>query len=288
VQYRLAADTPVTWVGNDRVRVGGVVRAVTVADTQLTHDLISELRNGAEREYLERIVSTHPDRKRADELLIDALLSVCSPVAEHIARRARVLVRTPASAASFARSIAAELARRGHHVVFAAAEARPPADTDLVVEVAERVLSPRRYLPLMADDFAHLVVARDDDGILLGPFVVPGRTPCLRCDDLRNAANDEMWIATATQLHDLPPAHPPLELEWLAAVAAAQSVGPFLAGVHPAPGEGLAFRRERLTGLRRDGAEVEFQSGCGCRAPVENALAAAPAHATGAVGLELA
>ncbi len=277
-----------TWVGNDRVRVGGVVRAVTVADTQLTHDLISELRNGAEREYLERIAATHPDRKRADELLVDALLSVCSPVAEQSARRARVLVRTPSSSVSFARSVAAEFARRGHHVVFAAAEARPAADTDLVVEVTERVLSPRRYLPLMADDLAHLVIARDDEGILLGPFVLPGRTPCLRCDDLRNAAEDDMWIATATQLHDLPPAHPPLELEWLAAVVGAQSVEPFLAGVQPAPGEGLTFRRERLTGLRRDGADVEFQPGCGCQAPGETVLATVPARAKGAVDLGLA
>lgn len=282
MHYRLAASTPVTWVGPDRVRVGGVVRAVTVPDTQLTHDLITELRTGASREFVARIAATHPEAKRAATCLVEQLLSVCDPVPERIGRRGRVLVRTPASAEAFGRSIAAELGRRGHHVVFAGAQAQPDPDTELVVEVTERVLSPRRYLPLMADDLAHLVVARDDDGVLLGPLVLPGRTPCLRCDDLRHLADDEMWIATATQLHDLPPAHPPLELEWLAAVAAATSVQSFLDGVAPAPGEALTFRRERLTLTRRDGAAVEFQPGCGCQAPGGSDWPAALASTRGA------
>lgn len=282
MQYRLAASTPVTWVGQDRVRVGGVVRAVTVPDTQLTHDLITELRTGATREFVERIAATHPEAKHAGPCLVEQLLSVCDPAPAQASRRGRVLVRTPASAETFGRSIAAELGRRGHHVVFAGAEARPDPDTALVVEVTERVLSPRRYLPLMADDTPHLVVARDDDGVLLGPLVLPGRTPCLRCDDLRHLAEDEMWIATATQLHDLPPAHPPLELEWLAAVAAATSVQPLLDGIAPAPGESLTFRRERFTLTRRDGAAVEFQPGCGCQAPAESDWPTALANARGA------
>jgi hypothetical protein len=266
VRYRLPAETPVTWVGEDRLRVGGVVRAVTVPDTQVTHDLIGELRKGATPEHLRRIAKLTPRTAESATDLVAQLVSVCDPAPRRTSR-ARVVVRAPRSAEAFGRRLAAEFARRGDAVVFAGAEYRPPANTKLVVEVAERVLSPRRYLPLMGDDLAHLIVARDDDGLLLGPLVIPGRTPCLRCDDLHRAEADASWIATATQLHDLPTPRTPEELELVAALLAADSMRGFLSGVDPEPGDARTVVRERITSPARDRLPVEFQVGCGCRVP---------------------
>lgn len=267
------------------------MRAVTVADTQLTHDLIEELRRGTTKEFLELIASSHPEAKRdraGARVLVAELLTVCDPVQPEQARRAHLLIRCPQTAVAFGRSVAAEFARRGHHVTLTGSEHPLEQPCDLVIDVAERVLSPRRYLPLMSEDTPHLVVARDDDGLLLGPLVVPGVTPCLRCDDLRHLADDETWIATATQLHDLEAPHPPVELEWVAAVTIANSVQAFLAGVPPQPGEAFAFRRERITATRRGATAVAFQPGCGCQAPTETARVSRQASAKGATAPSLA
>jgi bacteriocin biosynthesis cyclodehydratase domain-containing protein len=44
--------------------------------------------------------------------------------------------------------------------------------------------------PLVRDGIAHLVVRLVDGGAVVGPFVVPGRTPCLRCIDARRLLDD--------------------------------------------------------------------------------------------------
>jgi hypothetical protein len=55
----------------------------------------------------------------------------------------------------------------------------------------------RRRLP-------HLLIEERDDTILIGPLVVPTRTPCLNCLDLHRRDRDRSWPAIAAQIATAP------------------------------------------------------------------------------------
>ena len=74
---------------------------------------------------------------------------------------------------------------------------RPP---DVVVLVETDVADPGRGPALVAAGTAHLsVVVREADTVV-GPLVVPGDGPCLRCLDLHRADADPAWPTLAGQL----------------------------------------------------------------------------------------
>lgn len=76
---------------------------------------------------------------------------------------------------------------------------RPP---DVVVLVEDSVADPGRGPVLVAGGTVHLgVVVREADTVV-GPFVVPGTGPCLRCLDLHRTDADPSWPTLAAQLHD--------------------------------------------------------------------------------------
>ncbi|WP_456788180.1 thiamine biosynthesis protein ThiF [Cellulomonas sp. P5_C5] len=71
---------------------------------------------------------------------------------------------------------------------------------DIVVLVEDGVADPGRGPLLVAGGTAHLgVVVREADTVV-GPFVVPGVGPCLRCLDLHRADADASWPTVAAQL----------------------------------------------------------------------------------------
>ena len=71
---------------------------------------------------------------------------------------------------------------------------------DLVVLAPMRGDEPERARRLVLDGTAHLVAeVRDTTGIV-GPLVLPGRSPCLRCLDLTRTDLDPTWPAVAAQL----------------------------------------------------------------------------------------
>ncbi len=55
----------------------------------------------------------------------------------------------------------------------------------------------RRKLP-------HLLIEERDDAILVGPLVIPGRSACIRCQDLHRRDRDPAWPAIAAQLATAP------------------------------------------------------------------------------------
>lgn len=78
-------------------------------------------------------------------------------------------------------------------------DAGPDGPADLVVVVDHHVARAGRADGLVADGVAHLsVVVRDTDA-LVGPLVLPGRTPCLRCLDLHRSDADPDWPAVLDQ-----------------------------------------------------------------------------------------
>lgn len=73
----------------------------------------------------------------------------------------------------------------------------PPVDVALVLstgELAREVLD-----PLVRARTSHLVVRLVDGGAVLGPFVVPGETACLRCIDAHESVRDPDHVAVTTR-----------------------------------------------------------------------------------------
>jgi hypothetical protein len=75
---------------------------------------------------------------------------------------------------------------------------------DVVVTITEEAVDPARSLSLLAADVAHLPVVLRAADATIGPFVEPGRSPCLRCLDLHRADLDPAWPAVLAQLTAAP------------------------------------------------------------------------------------
>ncbi len=77
---------------------------------------------------------------------------------------------------------------------------------------------------LLRADQPHLVLRPWLGGVLLGPLVVPGVTPCLSCLDLSRAATDPAWPRLLAQLNRRPDRPDPVVLAWAGATVAVQLV----------------------------------------------------------------
>ena len=117
------------------------------------------------------------------------------------------------------------------------APAYPTRRPDLVV-----VAPVERYPVEIFDGFVsagvpHLLVRPAEDEILVGPLVLPGRTPCVHCTDLQLSELDPSWPRFLAQYGtprpgELPPADVSLVL--LAAAYAVQHALTYLDGGEPA------------------------------------------------------
>lgn len=106
-----------------------------------------------------------------------------------------------------------------------------PVRPDLVILVEQRVAVPYRSSGLQREDQAHLSVVVRELDIVVGPLVIPGRTGCLRCLDLRRCEADPAWPVLATQLAAAePPRVPPVLLTLAAATAATAAIGHLTGG----------------------------------------------------------
>ena len=107
--------------------------------------------------------------------------------------------------------------------------ARDPADPlplerpALVVLAAHHVLAPWLAGRWLTVDVPHLPVVFGERAAVLGPLVVPGETPCLRCAEEHRIDEDPAWPVVAAQLLARGPAPatdpPALRLELAARLA---------------------------------------------------------------------
>lgn len=79
---------------------------------------------------------------------------------------------------------------------------RPRERVDLVVLTDTVVVDPRLVADLVVNRVPHLQVRLRDGKGVIGPFVLPGETSCLRCADLIKADYDADWPHLAAQLLD--------------------------------------------------------------------------------------
>lgn len=250
--------------------MGGSYSGHRFPDHPAVHAMLEALKLGADEPFLRLLARSHGlDRARVNEV-VDGLIRISMRVTGEPSTIRQVLVRTPASALPFAQLLAREFTRRHQLVSITGVDHLDrDAQPDLVIEVANYVIPTRRYLPLMAADVPHLAVIRDVAKLQVGPLVIPGQTPCLRCADLDRLEQQREWLVVATQLMDCAPAPISPEVEWLAALQVGLVGDAFLAAdanhagqPHPS---GLI---QQLIDTRTGEISVfprSFHAECGCR-----------------------
>ncbi len=142
----------------------------------------------------------------------------------------------------------------------------PPDSPPLVLLAAHHVLAPGRAARWLARDVPHLPVVFGERAAVLGPFVVPGATPCLRCADEHRVDADPAWPVLGAQLLGLGRAAaadaPALRMELQARLAAA------VRAIRAGGDAGLAGSAVRVAS---DGSVSRlarpWHARCSCRSP---------------------
>jgi hypothetical protein len=98
------------------------------------------------------------------------------------------------------RLVAARRAVRRVDPTVRTAPFHPARGPDLVILADALVPLPEQVDVLTAMAIPHLLVRTRDTVGIVGPFVVPGLTSCLRCADLHRCDRDECWPQLAVQL----------------------------------------------------------------------------------------
>lgn len=204
MKVRISPSFPLLWRTPDAVQLGASRPFIVVEDVDDGLDrLLDALARG---ETVPRAIAAAvrygTPRARAEE--VAALLAPTFEPAPGADRRRRTDEGHVPPAAFALRGVdpvtAPLLAAFDAHGLAPAPEPLPPRSRDLLVLVAHYVVAPSVYLPLMAEDRPHIAITVEDRITVAGPLVVPGRTPCIRCDDLHRRDRDATWPAVATQL----------------------------------------------------------------------------------------
>lgn len=185
---------PLLWRSPTAVQLGvAPVLAVLTEVGVLEEAVLAALRRGATTADLRRL--GRPEAvaallERVRPALMTARADRPAPVRPVLPRPGPAAVDGPAD---LVRSIGGALRLLGH-------PDRDPGGPGTVVLAAHHVLVPHRAARWIADDVPHLPVVLLDQAAVVGPLVVPGRTPCLRCGDEHRLDEDAAWSAIGAQL----------------------------------------------------------------------------------------
>ncbi len=154
-----------------------------------------------DRAHLHRLGDGERRRLRPDALAWSVVYPDAGDGFELLARRVRhrvLLVGRGRIAGAAQRAL-----RRTGIEVRATAElplAVGPADCGLALLVGEDAVSTAVGAALLGAQVPHLAVVAGTDRATVGPLVVPGRSPCLRCLELHRTDRDPSWPVVAAQL----------------------------------------------------------------------------------------
>lgn len=179
-----------------------VLHPVSIAEERM----IAALADGVSRPGLRMIAK----RARAGADAVEALLARLAPVLTAVetpgaagepAREAAPLVVVDGDGPTASRLLGL-LEEAGIDVRSGLAWTDPAVDSAVyAVIVGSYAIEPERHARWLRRDVAHLPVVFGDRGVTVGPSVVPGAGPCVRCLDLHRRDADPAWPAMAAQLH---------------------------------------------------------------------------------------
>lgn len=175
--------------------------------------------------------------------------------------------RPPSIAVHGGGTLAAGLQRALHRAGLAPLPPEQPNrldEADLVV-IACHTCEPERWLTsqLTAAGRASLIVRAEPDRGVVGPWVDPGRTPCLRCLDLLRSELDPRWPRLLAQLCGTRWTPDPAMVDWLVGEAVAD-----IARWHSGRPSDLAGRTLELwlPGYQRYSSSWAQHPACSCQA----------------------
>jgi bacteriocin biosynthesis cyclodehydratase domain-containing protein len=207
-----------------------------------------------------------------DSAEADALLDALGPVLAQApaARRTAAGTVRVAGSGPFAQTLAALLSDEG---VLARAEDPAPG---LVALVADWVVPPDDAAHWLRRDIPHLPVVVTDRSVSIGPFVEPGRGPCIYCVQLARTDADPTWPAVAAQLWGRPGAsHPRITVMTVATFAARRIAARLADG----PADVPTAWRVSDRGATISAATTRLHPRCSCAAPPESDWAPGPVRA---------
>ena len=112
----------------------------------------------------------------------------------------------PSRAAAVAGALTSAGVRVSEVAWFGAPGERVRAQAPVVV-LADHIVEPRRAAALMGADVPHVPLVFTGTGAEVGPYVAPGRTPCLACLAAHRRDADPAWPHLAAQLLGRPAPH---------------------------------------------------------------------------------
>lgn len=142
-----------------------------------------------------------------------------------------------------------------------------------IVVLANHLIEPRRAAALIAHDIAHLPVVLTGDTVEIGPFVAPGRTPCLACIAAHRRDADPAWPLLAAQLLGRPVLMQDAGLVKDAGIAVGRMLS---AAMRRAPAGSSRSLTLRADALHRQARVHRPHPECRCRSLVRSASAADP------------
>jgi hypothetical protein len=173
-----------------------------------------------------------------------------------------------------AEALARAVAETGAEVRWASREW--PANVEVLsAHGAPDLISTRE---LLARDVAHLLIVADEDGLTVGPVVVPGLTACAGCLAHARADRDPRWPRIALQFGGAArdgAAHLPPECSSLGGALAAREVLATLRGERRVAGQ---WRIPALGEASWQAVQPHEACGCGAARDVGDAAAAAKAR----------
>lgn len=276
-RYRLTHPLPLTWRDEGVLQLGlddGIVLdGVPVALTHAVQALV-EPRSLSELQRLAPALT--PAWLRWLLTQLDAAGLLTTQPADQPADQPRIGLL---GAGRLADAIAAGLERSEPAEVLRPARARPrqrrrlpvplPHWSEVVDElpglvvVATDTQEPDRALTdtLTRTGRTHLIVRLESDRAVVGPLVLPGRTPCVRCHDLLRCHYDQAWPRLVAQLSRDRPAPDPVLLAWAASTAVVQIRCHLAGGAPDATGRTLELGSADHVLRVRD---WQVHPGCGC------------------------
>jgi len=191
------------------------------------------------------------------ETLLERLRPVLATTAPPPASRVRVLVT---GSGPFADCLAQLLSEEGR--LSSPAETAP----SVAVLVADWVIAPDDASRWLRRDIPHLPIVVTDSSVSVGPFVEPGRGPCIYCVQLARTDADAAWPAVATQLWGRQAAdHPRITVLTVAAFAARR----IAARLDDGPADAATAWRLSDRGATISAATTRLHPRCSCAAPTE-------------------
>jgi hypothetical protein len=198
---RLDPAFPPLWRSATSLQFGAEAVAVIDDPADWQQRLIRELERGIPDDALDAVAQALGAPERAAEAFVRRIgRALARPT---VASRS-VCVQTPdvfprALAAAVTAALAAAGFEVSHVSWFGVADERAASPAPVVV-LAEHLVEPRRAAALIGADVPHLPLVFTGTGAEVGPYVVPGRTPCLACLAAHRRDADAAWPHLAAQL----------------------------------------------------------------------------------------